>query len=706
MKSKLLFLLLLASLFAGAQIPAAYYNTATGKNYTLKTQLHTVIKNHTDLGYDGLWTTYNTSDRDTQYDNDNSIMDIYSENPIEKDPYIYSYGTNQCGTYKEEGQCYNREHVIPQSIFIEASPMKNDAFFIAPTDGKVNAQRSNYPHAMVASPTWTSLNGSKFGASTTPGYEGIAFEPIDEFKGDIARMYFYFATRYQDVINTWGVSYAMFDGSTDKVFTPAFLDMLIYWHNQDPVSPYEKLRNEAIYARQKNRNPFIDHPEYVAQIWATITPDTQTPTTVPNFTVTTTTSNTATLTWQAATDNIGVTQYDVYVNSILKSSVTKLSTTITALTPNTTYDFYIIAKDALGNSSPISTVIKGTTTTPVSDTQPPTVATNLTITNTTSNTITLNWTASTDNVAVTFYDIYINTALKTSVTGTTVTIPSLLPTTTYPCYVIARDAAGNLSSPSTTINATTTATNNGAKELFFSEYIEGSGTNKALEIANFTGSAVNLSAYSIKKQSNGAGVWGAALNLAGTLNSENTFVIVNASIGLICYNKTAANISTTADALQFNGNDPIGLFKNGELIDIIGTFNGGSADFAIDQTLIRKSSILIPNSNFYKAAEWDVLTKDNCTNLGIHKTNTLSKPTFESSTFSITPNPSNGTINILFEESDGPCDVVIFSLQGQKVFEKNNILKSTLSIPSLQSGLYLVRLTKGSKSTTKKLIIK
>ncbi|AUX17312.1 hypothetical protein AQ623_02650 [Flavobacterium columnare] len=183
-----------------AQAPSGYYSSATGSGYTLKTQLYNIIKDHTDKGYAGLWTTYQTSDRDKEYENDNSIIDVYSENPTGVDPYVYQYGTNQCGTYSGEGGCYNREHMIPQSVFNNAAPMVSDAHFIPPTDGKVNGMRSNYPHGMVAVPSWTSRNGGKLGSSAVSGYTGTVFEPINEFKGDIARMYFYFATRYENTV--------------------------------------------------------------------------------------------------------------------------------------------------------------------------------------------------------------------------------------------------------------------------------------------------------------------------------------------------------------------------------------------------------------------------------------------------------------------------------------------------------------------------
>ena len=90
---------------------------------------------------------------------------------------------------------YNREHTVPQSIFNEALPMKSDLHHLYPTDKYVNNRRSNYPHAVVATTKWTSQNGSKLGSSDTTANFGLSaanvFEPIDEYKGDIARTYFY-----------------------------------------------------------------------------------------------------------------------------------------------------------------------------------------------------------------------------------------------------------------------------------------------------------------------------------------------------------------------------------------------------------------------------------------------------------------------------------------------------------------------------------
>ena len=612
MKKNYFLLLLLFVTIGFAQIPSGYYNTATGTGYTLKTQLYNIIKGHTDNGYAGLYTTYQTSDVDNFYENDGTVLDMYSENPSGTDPYNYSTGSTQrCGSYSVEGDCYNREHIIPQSVFNEQSPMVSDAHFITPTDGKVNGVRSNYPHGTVSSATYTSQNGGKLGSSSVSGYSGTVFEPINAFKGDIARMYFYFATRYENTVA--GYSYAMFDGSSNKVFTTAFLNLLLAWHAQDPVSSREIARNNAIYARQNNRNPYIDHPEYVNQIWGG---------------------------------------------------------------------------------------------TPSGDTQAPTTPASLASTSKTATSISLSWNASTDNVAVTGYDVYANSVLKTTVSGVTATITGLTASTAYSIYVKAKDAAGNISASSNTISVTTSSSGTGtATDLLFSEYIEGSGNNKALEIANNTGSSVSLSAYTIKKQTNGAGSWSTGLALSGTLATGSKFVIVNSSISSTCFSPGSANISTTATELTFNGNDAVGLFKNGVLIDIIGTFNGGTANFAIDITLRRKSTVTSPSTTFNLSSQWDSYAQDTCNNLASKMAQPIEEVVELSDEIVVFPNPSDGNFNIGLGNSDSPYSIEILSFSGQKVFEKQNTTDSVISVSHLSSGIYIAKITRDSKTIIKKIVI-
>ena len=270
MKKIFLILLLLCVSFGFSQPPTGYYNTATGAGYVLKTQLYNIIKGHTDRGYSGLYTTYTTADKDFFYENNGTMLDMYTENPTGPE-CEFTYGINQDDGTLGNNECerYNREHLIPQSVFNATTPMYSDAHFVVPADKHINGVRGDTPFGKVNSATFTSTNGSKLGQNLNSGYSsgyaGVVFEPIDEFKGDIARCLLYFATRYENVVA--GYSYPMLNGTSDQVFNPTFLNILLTWNQLDPVSPREVARNNAIYVRQANRNPYIDDNTFVSKIW-------------------------------------------------------------------------------------------------------------------------------------------------------------------------------------------------------------------------------------------------------------------------------------------------------------------------------------------------------------------------------------------------------------------------------------------------------
>lgn len=356
------FLLSVVFINTFAQIPVGYYSTATGTGQTLKTQLSAIITSgHQDMGYGGLWTAYATTDRDYFYENDGTILDIYSEKPTTTDPYNFTLTTNQCsGSSGPEGHCYNREHIVPQSLFDEDAPMVSDVHFIRATDGKVNGMRSNYPFGKVGTASWTSLNGSKLGTSASTGYSGTVFEPIDEFKGDVARMIFYFVTRYEGQLSGFS-SGGMLGGSAYPGLQTWELNQLLAWNALDPVSTAETARNNASYTHQGNRNPYIDNNAYVNAVWGTPTTDTQAPTAPTNLVASNPTSYTVSLSWTASTDNIGVAQYAIYANGVFHSNVTGTTATVQGLNPLTAYNFYIIALDAAGNQSPQSNTASETT---------------------------------------------------------------------------------------------------------------------------------------------------------------------------------------------------------------------------------------------------------------------------------------------------------------------------------------------------------
>jgi endonuclease I len=258
----LLQIILLSALLSFAQAPNGYYDSALGKTGAeLKTALSYIIDDHTPLSYTALWSAFQYTDKKPN----GKVWDMYSDVPGGTPPYEYTFGSDQCGNYSGENSCYNREHSFPKSWFNDATPMYSDLFHLVPTDGYVNGKRSNYPFGEVGNASWTSLNGSKLGTSNYPGYSGVVFEPIDEYKGDFARGYFYMVTRYQSRLSAW--SSAMLDKSTYPAFTEWALNLLVEWHKADPVSEKEINRNNAVYSYQQNRNPFIDHPEFVDMIW-------------------------------------------------------------------------------------------------------------------------------------------------------------------------------------------------------------------------------------------------------------------------------------------------------------------------------------------------------------------------------------------------------------------------------------------------------
>lgn len=354
---------ILANLYGFAQIPTGYYDGTTGlTGAALKTKLSSIITSgHLAKSYDNLYIGYPSTDSDKYYENDGSVLDMYSEVPTGTDPYVYQHGVKKCGSYSAEGDCYNREHIIPQSFFSSNSPMVSDIQFITPTDGKVNGMRSNNPFGVVSTPSFTSKNGSKLGPNTTAGFSGTVFEPINDFKGDIARMIFYFVTRYESKLSTFSTG-NMLGGSSYPGLQNWELQVLLAWNSADPVSQREIDRNNAAYIYQGNRNPYIDNPNWVNEVWGgSSSTDTEPPSIPTNLAVTGTTSSTVSLSWTASTDNIGVTAYEIYLDGVFQTAVIGTSATINGLASSTTYNFYVIARDAAGNLSTASNSVNATT---------------------------------------------------------------------------------------------------------------------------------------------------------------------------------------------------------------------------------------------------------------------------------------------------------------------------------------------------------
>lgn len=250
----------------GPNNSSTYYKSADGlKGKALKTAMFKIVSSHTQLSYDGLWDAYKTTDKR----DDGKVWDMYSNTTN------FRFGTDQAGSYKKEGDVYNREHSFPKSWFGgKVKPMYTDLVHIVPTDGYVNGRRGNVPFGETKGEEYKSNNGfSKLGSCTYPGYTGTVFEPNDEYKGDFARIYFYMATAYEDKIANWsGTDFPKISNHDSyKPYKDWQLKMLMEWSKKDAVSKKETDRNAGIYSLQKNRNPFVDYPGLEEYIWGTMT---------------------------------------------------------------------------------------------------------------------------------------------------------------------------------------------------------------------------------------------------------------------------------------------------------------------------------------------------------------------------------------------------------------------------------------------------
>ncbi|MCD9615805.1 endonuclease [Chryseobacterium gleum] len=391
---KILLPVILISSYISAQAPAGYYDGTAGlTGYALKSKLHDIISEKMiNWHYDDLKVLYGQTDLDKYYDHDASntqyLLDIYSEIPSGPDSYEYTVDQIIAGA-SVEGMGYNREHMMPQSTFSTSSsisdyPMYSDLNFIIPVDAYINQRRSNYPYGVGNTTNhYIFSNTSRISNAAIPNYPytGRVYEPINEFKGDIARSLLYFAVRYEGKLGSFNTAYTTsanltpatdqcpLDGTEERAIDLPYVAMLKQWSAMDPVSQREIDRNNTIYTLQKNRNPFIDHPEWIDMIWSE-TPDNIPPAAPGSLASTQQNAHFINLSWTASPDT-DVLGYRVYMNgSTTPVAVTKgTSVSIDHLSPSTTYTFTVKAFDKGYLESPFSNTV--TASTIASDTYAP-----------------------------------------------------------------------------------------------------------------------------------------------------------------------------------------------------------------------------------------------------------------------------------------------------------------------------------------------
>lgn len=617
MIKKYLLTLAILPILAYAQAPAGYYSGTEGlSGYALKSKLHDIISKNYNWHYDDLKTLYGQTDIDKYYDYDASnttyLLDIYSNNPTGTTAYHYTL-SNIISSANAEGLGWNREHMMPQSSFNSAYPMYSDLFFVVPTDARINQLRSNFPYGKAGSTVYYNFtNGSKQASNGTPGaiYTGRVYEPIDEFKGDVARSLLYFVVRYEGKLG--GFNYSTnadptkdqnpLNGTEEKAYDDWYIAMLLNWHQQDPVSAREITRNNSVYNIQKNRNPFIDHPEWVNLIWNQ-TPDNIPPSTPSQLSMERNSAYFVNLKWQASPES-DVLGYRIYQDNVLVGTSKTNSFSADHLTPNTTYNFTVKAYDTS----------------------------------------------------------YLESA------------------------------------QSNTMNVTTLESDIFAKDLQIVKYLEGTGNNKAFEIANRTGHKVNLNGYKLYIQYKGTVYYfGEPFELEGEIENNQSFVAINPNANFSCFNNLNAKFVTAAPSLTFTGGQYVDLSYKSSTVDAVGVKGQDNANG--NKSLYRKPEITNPTATF-DINEWTSYASDYCQGLGVLGINDITDRTFD---FNIYPNPVVHQLYVNGEISKAKS-AKIYDLSGKLIKEINNpfVNQKSIDVQSLLPNTYILNIDGKSVKFIKK----
>ncbi|MFA5735824.1 MAG: endonuclease, partial [Bacilli bacterium] len=452
-------------------------------------------------------------------------------------------------------------------------------------------------------------------------------------KGDIARAMLYMTARYYTYIDVLHPKLELVNGSPSAIVASTTqsglagdLETLLLWNELDPVDEYEIRRNNLIFNNyQLNRNPFIDHPEWARIAYdtsysgsgASVAPESSSvglgvvdPTDLVSISVTNNPSKvdyyvgatldpTGLVITGTQSDNniVTVANYTLTINgssSLVLNTVGVNVVTVTVDTLTTTFNVFVGAKENLTLSPANATIAYNAEfdNSIISGSFSYTTA-NGTFTENVANADLSFGVYDTKNLGANL----INVTHKSLSTSFTLTVTNL-----------------NASQPIATTN-----------DLFFSEYIEGSSYNKALEIYNGTGEEKSLTSYSVHLFSNGATSPVTTLNLTGNIQNNDVYVISYSSADLV---DITSQSDITSGVTNFNGDDAIGLYKNDILIDLIGVIGSdpgsawtgtasNGAGSTVDKTLRRTETVSEPNTVF-TWSEWEVYANDTTSDIGLH----------------------------------------------------------------------------------------
>lgn len=550
-----------------AAVPAGYYYYAKNKKKAeLKTALHTYCAPMKELDYGSgpgfTWEGFYYTDRNA----DNSVMDMYSNT-------VRTFS----GFSSIEG--LHIEHSFPKSWWgAYDNNAYKDLFHLYPADATTNITKSNLPLGEVTG-TPTLDNGvSKIGTNGFQlTYTEKCFEPADEYKGDFARSYFYISTIYENYSELW--QSPMLNNNTYPVWKPWAVDLLLKWHHQDPVSAKELKRIETIYNIQGNRNPFIDFPDLAEYIWGA--------------------------------DSTKIYPFPEETEAFLLTPRRGITMDFGVILQNDTRSQVLHIQGVNISSNVQLSLIKNNTTISLSTTTVPManalngIDLTITFTPTTSgvirDTLLVQGGGLTESLRI---------PIKALASADFITLE---PTEISPVGGTLQWISDPLA---TDYHLKVFQVEQHAGDLIIATYVEGNSWNKALEIYNGTGKAVDLSKYSLQKQANGAGDFGSGIQLSGTLQNSSSYVLVNSR----CTTTALTGLAQRLDSLiNFNGNDAVALVRSGVIIDQIGiTDAGASVIWGEDLTFKRKSTVTHPTSKFNQN-EWTTLPIDSYSMLGNHQ---------------------------------------------------------------------------------------
>lgn len=559
----LLFMVLVFSLEAA--IPAGYYYFAKNKKKAdLKTALKTYCAPLFEFDYGGgagyTWQGFYYADNK----GDNTVWDMYSNTIRNFNSFSAVSGMHI-------------EHSLPKSWWGGTVNMAyKDLFHLYPADAITNTTKNNLPLGEVNGNVSLDNGVSKVGQNAYgSSYTGNCFEPADEYKGDFARSYLYVSTIYEDFAPLW--QSPMMDNNTWPVWKPWAISLLLKWHHQDPVSAKELARIEAVYAIQGNRNPFIDYPDLADYIWGADS--------TKIFLFPEETQPFLALPRKGSKNQFGYTMKNSQRTEKLRVLAANLTQSLTIQNKNSTF------------------VLSKTTLTPVESNQ----GIDLDITFAPAS-------------AGEFYDTLsisgggLNSVLKIPLEGHATEDFMVLPPTDI---TLTGGTLNWIADPQATdyiVNVTDNIQEAG--DLIIAAYVEGSSYNKAIEIYNGTKHSVDLSKYSLQKQSNGVGLFASTLRLSGTLAPGACYVIAHKSASAALQAKAALLDNT---AVEFNGNDAVRLVYSGLPVDVVGIADDISGSFwGENMTLQRLSGVTHPAGNF-DLSEWKKLPLDSIAFLGAHQ---------------------------------------------------------------------------------------